>query len=306
MRYWTKIISYGMLAATATLALGGCDRQGNSSPVDMWNRSRLKPYEASPVFDNGNSSRPIVPGTIARGQVEQDKLYPPGMLSGTYYGGKADTSSHYNESRPGEGMVGASTPEGVRAGTVRDAAAANSNITPGSNIPNQTGAIDPIYLGDGGKMTTFPIKVDATVIKRGKVQYEVYCAPCHANDGYGNGMIVQRGFPQPPSYHSDRLRNAPVGHYFEVITNGYGAMYSYASRVAPEDRWAIIAYIRALQLSQNANLNDVPVDKRGQLKDVKPPTVLNPNFQDNPAVWSNSRDVGTSPNAAKQPAQPER
>jgi mono/diheme cytochrome c family protein len=96
------------------------------------------------------------------------------------------------------------------------------------------------------------------LLARGQTQHDVFCALCHARTGDGGGMIVQRGFPRPPSYHSDRLRNESDQHLFDVITNGYGAMYSYAARVRPRDRWAIIAYIRALQISQNARIKDVP------------------------------------------------
>jgi mono/diheme cytochrome c family protein len=105
-------------------------------------------------------------------------------------------------------------------------------------------------------VATFPAPVTREMLARGRERFDVYCAVCHGRTGEGNGMIVQRGFPQPPSFHEQRLRDAPVGHFFDVITNGYGVMYPYASRVAPEDRWAIIAYIRALQLSQHASPTD--------------------------------------------------
>jgi mono/diheme cytochrome c family protein len=114
-------------------------------------------------------------------------------------------------------------------------------------------------------------KLDASLLARGREQFGIFCAPCHARTGDGNGMVVQRGMPRPPSYHSDRLRTAADQHFFDVITNGYGAMYSYAERVKPQDRWAIVAYIRALQLSRNATLADVPDDARAQLMAGAPP-----------------------------------
>lgn len=117
---------------------------------------------------------------------------------------------------------------------------------------------------------TFPFEVTTAVLERGQQQFNIYCAPCHGRVGNGRGMIVQRGLRQPPSFHTERLRNAPPGHFFNVITNGFGAMYSYASRVEPEDRWAITAYIRALQLSQHATLDDVPSDRRAELQLVRP------------------------------------
>ncbi|MBN8728722.1 MAG: cytochrome c [Xanthomonadales bacterium] len=97
-----------------------------------------------------------------------------------------------------------------------------------------------------------PIVPTLAVLQRGRERFDIYCAPCHGRSGDGAGMIVQRGFPAPPSYHTTKLRNAPDGHFYQVISHGYGAMYPYADRIAPADRWAIIDYIRALQLSQNA------------------------------------------------------
>ena len=104
------------------------------------------------------------------------------------------------------------------------------------------------------------------LLERGQQRFDIYCAPCHSKVGDGHGMIVERGFPQPPSYYIARLRDAPNQHFYDVITHGYGAMYSYADRVAPEDRWAITAYIRALQASASAQIADVPPDKRQALQ----------------------------------------
>jgi hypothetical protein len=111
----------------------------------------------------------------------------------------------------------------------------------------------------------FPFPITRADLERGRERYNVYCTPCHDYTGSGRGMIVQRGFPQPPSYHIQRMREAPVGHFFEVMTNGFGAMYSYAARVDPADRWRIAAYIRVLQLSQNATIQDVPEADRQKL-----------------------------------------
>ncbi len=121
-------------------------------------------------------------------------------------------------------------------------------------------------FADGKPATTFPIPITREVLDRGQQRYSIYCAPCHGSTGYGDGMIVQRGFPAPPSYHIARLINAPVGHFFDVMTNGYGLMYSYADRVSPADRWAIAAYICVLQRSQDATLNDVPPQERARLE----------------------------------------
>ena len=113
------------------------------------------------------------------------------------------------------------------------------------------------YTGkqNGKDITSFPIQITEADIQRGRERFNIYCSPCHGLAGNGHGMVVSRGLRQPPSYYDQRLKDAPVGHFFDVMTNGYGAMYSYASRVAVDDRWRIAAYIRALQLSQNAPAN---------------------------------------------------
>jgi mono/diheme cytochrome c family protein len=103
------------------------------------------------------------------------------------------------------------------------------------------------------------------VLDRGQERYNIYCAPCHDRSGNGNGMIVRRGYRHPPSYHIDRLRQVPIGYFFDVMTNGLGAMPDYAAQIEARDRWAIAAYVRVLQFSQNAGLNDVPPEARGEL-----------------------------------------
>lgn len=108
--------------------------------------------------------------------------------------------------------------------------------------------------------------MSAALLARGQERFDIFCSPCHSRLGDGEGMIVQRGMPRPPSFHSQRLRDAPDEHFLQVIANGYGAMYSYASRVPPADRWAIIAYIRALQLSQNVEVAALPADARARLE----------------------------------------
>jgi mono/diheme cytochrome c family protein len=127
------------------------------------------------------------------------------------------------------------------------------------------------YTGqtDGALATNFPVPVTAGLVNRGREMFDINCSACHGRDGYGEGMVVERGFPQPPSFHSDRLRNAPVGHLFDVITEGYGVMYPCGSRIAPADRWAIVSYIRALQFSQHATAAQVEAQDRDQLGKVK-------------------------------------
>ena len=124
-----------------------------------------------------------------------------------------------------------------------------------------------LYTGKSGgePVTTFPFPITPETLARGQQRFNIYCSPCHDRMGTGLGMVVRRGMRQPPSYHIDRLRQAPVGYFYDVITNGFGLMPDYAAQIEPKDRWAIIAYIRVLQRSQNATLTDVPPDKRAEL-----------------------------------------
>lgn len=161
----------------------------------MQNQPRFKPLRKSDFFEDGKSSRPLVPGTVARGDLRADTYFYTGMNG------------------------------------------------------NQVGNVMP-----------FPVTQD--VLERGRERYNIYCAPCHSRTGDGNGMIVQRGYRRPPSYHTDRLRTSPLGHFYDVITNGFGAMPDYAAQISPEDRWKIVAYIRALQLSQAAPSNLVPAGQK--------------------------------------------
>lgn len=166
---------------------------------DMHVQPKILPLAPSRFFDDGRSARPVVPGTVARGQLRTDELLYTGKTNG-------------------------------------------------------------VIAAD------FPFRITRQDLERGQERFNIYCAPCHGRLGNGQGMIVQRGFPAPPSYHIDRLRQAPAGHFFDVITNGFGMMFSYASRVSPQDRWRIVAYIRALQLSQHATVANVPEEKRTEIQ----------------------------------------
>jgi hypothetical protein len=138
---------------------------------------------------------------------------------------------------------------------------------PGTIARGQLRLDDLLYTGteNGAESNRFPFPITRADLDRGRERFNIYCTPCHDYTGSGNGMIVQRGFPHPPSFHTDRLRQAPVGHFFGVMTNGLGRMYSYADRVDVGDRWRIAAYIRVLQLSRNATLDDVPEADRSKL-----------------------------------------
>jgi len=125
---------------------------------------------------------------------------------------------------------------------------------------------DELESRDAANAAEGPRAVDLALLQRGQARYDVYCAPCHSIVGDGDGMIVRRGFPRPPTFHQARLRDAPDRHLFDVITQGFGVMVPYADRVTPEDRWAIVAYIRALQLSQDAPVARLPVDLQAALR----------------------------------------
>jgi mono/diheme cytochrome c family protein len=193
---------------------------------DMYDQPRYKPLGPGALWPDGRASREAVPGTV---------VHSGGTIAGT--------SSGRLEMR----AVAPDVPALPRdeKGRVRG---------PLSQQPN---ALSDLHN---------PLPVTPARLARGQERFNIYCAPCHSPAGDGDGMVVRRGFPAPPSYHSERLRNAPDAHFYAVITNGYGAMYSYADRVTPDDRWAIVEYIRALQRSQNARLDDVPTEKREQLE----------------------------------------
>ena len=181
----------GWLAVSLVLCAGGCRR-------DMYDQPHYATYEPSTFFKDGTSSRPIVTGTVARGELRADSLYYEGKIEG------------------------------------KDA-------------------------------DVFPFAVDEELLELGRERYMVFCTPCHGRLGDGRGMVVRRGFSPPPTFHADYLRQKPVGHYFGVITHGYGAMYSYAARIPVKHRWAIVAYIRALQYSTKPSPDDLAAEDRKQL-----------------------------------------
>jgi len=134
------------------------------------------------------------------------------------------------------------------------------------------GAIDNDVYNVPKDFAGFPpaVKLNENLLQRGEDRYKIFCAPCHGLQGNGEGMIAMRGMKHPPSYHLLRLRKEPEGYFYDVMTNGFGAMYSYSERITPADRWAIIAYIRALQYSRNAKAADLPADLRRKLDQAKP------------------------------------
>jgi hypothetical protein len=293
---------------------------------NMRDQSRIKPYEQSEFFPDGESARPLVPGTVARGELRTDEHFYTGTTGGATTGDTEDSgdqggggggssegggggvtppSGGQGGGTPGDpattggtgdtggtgeagagGAQGGAPPVGgqgggtagdpTTGGTGQDTGTGGGTTggdggTTGQGGGEQggTGEQGGAAQGGGGRATpvdTFPYPITREILERGQERYNIFCAPCHALTGNGDGMIVARGFSPPPSFHTDRLRDAPVGHFYDVITNGYGRMYSYAARVYPTDRWAIVAYIRALQLSQNATIEDVPPEERQGLE----------------------------------------
>lgn len=150
---------------------------------------------------------------------------------------------------------------------------------------------------NGQDVTEFPFPITRADLGRGEERFNIFCSPCHGRLGDGQGLVVKRGFRAAANYHTEKLKRAPVGHFFDVITNGFGAMASYAARVPVDDRWRIIAYIRALQYSQSASINDVPPQLRGLLDQAGAEGVL-------PDGSRPSESMGVEPQLTPQPPTP--
>lgn len=150
-----------------------------------------------------------------------------------------------------------------------------AQVPPIGTVSRERGAVDPAFYtgqGEDGLLTELPIETTPALLQRGMERYNIYCAPCHNYNGDGRGVVVQRGFPGPTSLHEQRLRDQSVGYFFNAMTNGFGRMYPYSSRIPPEDRWAIAGYIRALQLSRFATAEDLPAEaqlERGTQGEVR-------------------------------------
>ena len=180
---------------------------------DMQDQPKMKPYRGTTFFQDGLSARQPIEGTVPRGFLRTDTEYYTGKKAGTIPGASPTASP-----AAGQAVAGAAQGSAVNA-----------------------------YPDD---VEVFPFPVTEDTVKRGRERYDIFCSVCHGMTGNGDGMIVRRGFRRAASFNDDRLRQAPVGHFFDAITNGWGAMPSYASQIPVQDRWAIITYIRALQLSQ--------------------------------------------------------
>ena len=144
-------------------------------------------------------------------------------------------------------------------------------LVEGTVAQGHLNADEELYTGKAGgePAKTLPFSIDRPLLLRGQERFNIFCAPCHDRAGSGEGMIVRRGYRPPPSLHIERLRTAPPGHFYDVVSHGFGAMPDYAAQISVRDRWAIVAYIQALQLSQNAQITDVPEAARGALFETK-------------------------------------
>jgi mono/diheme cytochrome c family protein len=234
----THLSRLSLVLAVAFVA-GGC-RQ------DMHDQPRYETYE-------DGAGRVPVEGTVARGAL---------------------------------GTMPGATPAAAGAATSTAAATPAPGATPAAGVTTQAGATPPVEatpragatpraVATGtprplSAQTEFPMAITPGVLARGESRYNINCAPCHSKLGDGNGMIVQRGFKKPPSYHEERLRNSPVGYFVDVMTNGFGAMASYSDKLSIEDRWNVAAYIRVLQVSQNAKIGDIPAAERAKLESGQP------------------------------------
>jgi mono/diheme cytochrome c family protein len=212
----------------------------------MQDQPRYEAYEATKFFKDGLSSRPLVEGTVPRGYLREDAQLYTGKKSapGSGGGGAGGSGGAQNQSGRGAAASSAGAGESASAGTQAGTPATGSAGAQGGGNGGAGGAMFP------GDVDTFPFPVTAEVLARGQERYQIFCSMCHGDTGAGDGLVVRRGYKQPPSYYTEDLRNAPVGHFYDVITNGWGSMPRYSQQIPVQDRWAIVAYIRALQLSR--------------------------------------------------------
>jgi mono/diheme cytochrome c family protein len=227
---------------------------------DMQDQPRYEVYESSKFFADGQASRPYVEGTIARGHLKDDKFFYQGKNGAQQQGASGPQSLNAGGTRQGVLQTTMPNAQGGAAGQPGGDVNVRGNV--GGKVGGQAGEIQSQAGKDA--VNEFPFPVTKEVLDRGQERYQIYCSMCHGLTGYGDGMIVRRGFRRPPSYHDDRLRAEPVGHFFDVITNGWGAMPDYAAQIPPEDRWAIIAYLRALQLSRQVPASQVSPELRSR------------------------------------------
>jgi mono/diheme cytochrome c family protein len=205
-------------------------------------------------FPDGASSRPTVEGTVPRqmGQYRDREEY---FYTGKSVGGGAQSSAS-------SGGIGATVPAMLAGAPTSAPMSTNVRGNVSGGVP---GAREATMTGEPD---LFPIEIDKAALERGRARFQIYCTACHGLTGEGDGMIVRRGFQKPPSFYDDRLQEnrTPASHFFDVVTNGWGAMPDYAAQIPTEDRWKIIAYVRALQLSRHLKLEELSPEEQNRVK----------------------------------------
>ncbi|MDT7806552.1 MAG: hypothetical protein QOJ70_365 [Acidobacteriota bacterium] len=252
------------LLSPFALLLTGCR-------IDMQDQPRYEYYEAGDrkFFPDGASSRPLVEGTVPRqmGHEYRDRedYFYTGKVAGASGAVTTTTQQPGGGAQTGGqvGGMGTAVPvisTGMTAGTL---AGASANVR-GNTAGGVPGAREAAATGGPDN---FPIVIDEAALQRGQQRFQIFCIACHGMTGEGDGMIVRRGYRKPPSFYDDRLQEGvtPAAHFFDVITNGWGAMPDYAAQVPVEDRWKIIAYLRALQLSRRLRMEDLSPEERGRV-----------------------------------------
>ena len=239
-----RLVFYCLLLTAYCLLSTGCR-------MDMQDQPKYEYYEPGDkkFFPDGASSRPTVEGTVPRqpGQYrDREDYFYTGKMAGAQSGG-----------------VGTAVPASMLTGATAGALASTSvrgNISGGApGAPTATATGEP---------DVFPIQIEKADLERGRNRFQIFCTACHGMTGEGDGMIVRRGFQKPPSFYDDRLQEnrTPASHFFDVITNGWGAMPDYSAQIPPEDRWKIIAYLRALQLSRRLKLEELSPEEQNRVR----------------------------------------
>ena len=243
-------------------ALSGCR-------MDMQDQPKYKYYRAGDkkFFPDGSSSRLPVEGTVARQAGEyrdREDYYYTGKGPAATAAGVPWLPGRGNLSTGQTGGTGAAVP-GLQTGMAEGALAGASTQVRGNTAGGLPGAREATATGEPDN---FPVTIDETALRRGRERFQIYCTACHGMTGEGDGMIVRRGFRRPPSFYDDRLQEGttPAAHFFDVITNGWGAMPDYAAQIPTEDRWKIIAYIRALQLSRRLNIQELSPEEQQKVR----------------------------------------
>jgi mono/diheme cytochrome c family protein len=240
---------------------------------DMDFQPKKKPQQTTTIFKDGRTMRPQVPGTISRGQLDQQDPFYLGYdpMKVTSIDAEKQIYVSTVDSLAVDSVANVAALSSTPSGTVQPPAGSPAAGSPAAGTP-AAGAAPVLPF-----LEKLPIEANEANIKLGKTKYEIYCSACHGYSGYGDGLVSKRAaslaqdtWTPPSSLHLDRIQKQPVGQIFHTISKGQGKMASYASSITPQERWSIVLYVRALQRSRNANIDDVPVDQRGSLTDPIP------------------------------------